>query len=142
MDPLSIAAGAAGFVALTIQLSDKVSRFVKAWKNAGEDATAFNDLVWQLTKTFDVLQTSIKRCQLSPDVVDLVQTHLNACRTSLRELISELAEVGLHLNPKGKPKQQSKSARYGLKVGKIKRLEEICEALKARLGFALSVLTV
>ncbi len=142
MDPLSIAAGTAGFVALTIQLSDKISKFIKAWKNAGEDVVAFNHLVKRLRETFDVLQVSIRKCRLSTSVVDLVHDHLKACQSSLAMLLSELAELGLIQDSNGGPIPRTKQIHYAWRASKIKKLEEICEALKARLGFTLSILTM
>ena len=142
MDPLSIAAGAAGFVALTIQLSDKVASFIKSWKNAREDVLALNRLVEQLTKAFSVLHESLERCRLSPDVVGLVRSHLQPCQSSLAQLVSELAKADLLLDPRGRPRQQSQRVEWAWSNGKRKKSLDACEALKACLGFALSILVM
>ena len=140
MDPLSIAAGAAGFAALAIQISDKVSKCISNWKSFYEDVQHLNHYIQQLRKTLDKLDASIRDCHLSPDAVTAVEDDITECRMSLDNLNEELAEANLLIARRSKAKLQIQRAINALGDGKKKKLEAICETLKSHLGFALSVL--
>ncbi|CAP94665.1 Pc18g04410 [Penicillium rubens Wisconsin 54-1255] len=144
-DPLSIAAGIAGFLSLGIQVTQTLIEFYSAYKNQDTDVAKITRMIENLQSTFRFLQIAVQQRQAQANAEELLQkvdNTIQACHEIIQELQTECQK--LHTDSitglKGRFQVAGRRAAYPFRKSTIHKIEEDVGEIRGNLSFALNVL--
>jgi len=144
-DPLSIAAGTAGFISLGIQVTSSLVQFYTSHKSRDSDVIRISSKLEILLETLRALETVLLNRKFRADEQDLlhnVETTLQACKDLIEELrdeaqkFSKTSTVG-HLE---RIKTESCRFTYPFRQSTLLKLDEDIAEIRSNLSFVLDVL--
>jgi archaellum biogenesis ATPase FlaH len=144
-DPLSIAAGIAGFLSLGIQVTQTLIDFYSVYKSQNTDIAIITRNMENLQSTFRSLETAIHQRQSQPNAEELLK-EVDKATQNCHEIIHELqtecqkfrTESGASL--KGRIQAAGRRATYPFRKSTIQKIEEDVSDIRENLVFALNVL--
>ncbi|KAJ5983064.1 hypothetical protein N7481_005163 [Penicillium waksmanii] len=146
-DPLSIAAGIAGFLSLGIQVTQNLVDFYSEYKGQDANIAKFIQNIEILQSTLRSLEIAVQQRQSQPDAEDLLQEVDKATR-ACHDIIQELQEECQKLHPRSDPSSSLKGrvqaagrrATYPFRKSTLQKIEEDVGEIRENLTFALNVL--
>ncbi|KAJ5311151.1 hypothetical protein N7476_007011 [Penicillium atrosanguineum] len=144
-DPLSIAAGIAGFLSLGIQVTQSLVDFYSVYKSRDTDIAKMTQNMENLQSTFRSLETAIHQRQSQPNANELLQevdTATQRCHEIIQELQSECQKLYAESGTSLKVRFQAAGRRvtYPFRKSTLQKIEEDVRDIRENLLFALSVL--
>lgn len=139
MDPLSLAAGTAGFVALAIQLSGIVRKLCDVWSSSPVGVEEISDIVEDLQSLKEVLDMLSNRHKelggglLSPK---LSITVLERCRRRLQRLEGMTSKIWSN-EPPSRSKQMRTAMKIAFQNDQIHRFHKVLERTRTILVLEL-----
>lgn len=144
MDPLSIAAGSAGFLSIGLQVCKGLLEYYSSWKSFDEDISALYAKTEGLARILIVLDATVQNPKLSQDAVKVIQDQMSTCAVSLKKLEKTFEKVK-ERNTRGhsmldKVKAQGRRAFYPFKESTIAKLKENVSGILEDLQVAIQTL--
>ncbi|CAG8902272.1 unnamed protein product [Penicillium egyptiacum] len=144
-DPLSIAAGIAGFLSLGIQVTQTLVDFYSVYKSQDADIAKITRNMENLQGAFRSLESAIQKRQSQPNAEELlkeVEKATQRCHEIIHELRAECQK--LHSESvtclKGRLQAAGRRATYPFRKSTIQKIEEDVGAIRENMLFALNVL--
>jgi hypothetical protein len=144
-DPLSIAAGIAGFLSLGIQVTQSLVDFYSVYKSQDADIAKITQNMENLQGAFRSLESAIQKRQSQPNAEELlkeVEKATQRCHEIIHELRAECQK--LHTESvtclKGRLQAAGRRATYPFRKSTIQKIEEDVGAIRENMLFALNVL--
>lgn len=144
-DPLSIAAGVAGFLSLGVQVTQTLVDFYSAYKSQDTDIAKITENMESLRNTFRSLERAIQQRQSQPHAEELLQEVDKAtqrCYEIIQELQTECQKLRTESVTclKGCLQAAGRRATYPFRKSTIQKIEEDVGEIRESLLFALNVL--
>ena len=145
MDPLSIAAGTAGFISLGIQVTGSLVQFYTSSQSRDSDVNGIIKKLDMLLEMFHVLEKALVDRKFRPDEKDLLHT-IEARLQDCKELIEELqgATEKFTKSPKAGLAESAKICTRKVicpfRKSTLLKLDEDISEIRTNLSFALDVL--
>lgn len=144
-DPLSIAAGLAGFLSLGIQVTQTLVDFYSVYKNQDTDIANTTQKIETLQSTFRSLELAIQQRQSQPNAEELLQEVDKAtqrCYEIIKELQTECQKLHTEsiTSLKGRFQAAGRRAFYPFRKSTLKKIEEDIDDIRESVLFALNVL--
>lgn len=144
-DPLSIAAGIAGFLSLGIQVMQTFVDFYSVYKSQDTDIAKITQNIENLQSSFRSLEIAVHQRQSQPNVEELLQEVDKAtqrCYEIIHELEAECQKLQTEscINLKGRLQAVGRRATYPFRKSTLQRIEEDIGEIRENVLFALSVL--
>jgi hypothetical protein len=144
-DPLSIAAGVAGFISLGIQVTDSLVAFYSSYKGQDTDVARTTEKLENLLDLFKSLKISLESRTFRPNEQSLIK-NIESSIQNCDEVIQELQEECEKLNKtsttsiKGIVKTAGRRAAYPFRQSTLQKLDEAIGEIRCNLSLALEVL--
>ncbi|KAJ5477775.1 hypothetical protein N7530_003284 [Penicillium desertorum] len=144
-DPLSIAAGIAGFLSLGIQVTQTLVDFYSVYKSQDTDIAKITQNLETLQSTFRSLENAIRQRQSQPNAEVLLQ-EVDKATQRCHEIIKELHNAchKFHTESftclKGRFQAAGRRVTYPFRKSTIQKIEEDIGDIRENLLFALNVL--
>ncbi|MCJ1464603.1 hypothetical protein MMC07_003216 [Pseudocyphellaria aurata] len=145
MDPLSIAASAAGLLSLGITVCNGLLEYYSSWKDADEGVSRMYNSVEALTKTLILLNISIQHKSFNRDVVVRVEESITSTQGGLESLRKKLEKIKVVPQQEGwreKTKAHFGRAVFPFKESTLVKLKELGNELRDDLSIALDALQI
>ncbi|KAJ5605614.1 hypothetical protein N7510_008395 [Penicillium lagena] len=145
-DPLSIAAGIAGFLSLGIQVTQTLVDFYSVYKSQDKDIAKIAQNIENLQSAFRSLGIAIQQRQSQPNAEGLLQEvrkATNRCHEIIEELQAECQKFSADATItglKGRFQVAGRRAAYPFRKSTIQKIEEDIGEIRENLSFALNVL--
>lgn len=142
-DPLSIIGSAVGVISLGLDICHELLRFYQSWKNYETTISTMYAQLEDLTKTFNLLETSIRDRNLDPDIVARVEESIDACQEGIKDLEQELQKIKSTPNPENfreKLRAHTKRVSYPFKESTLMKIHETISELRDDVSLALNTL--
>jgi hypothetical protein len=91
-DPLSVAAGIAGLISLSIQVTDSLVKFYTSYKGQEAAVTRTTENLESLLGTFRSLSSALQNRAFRPDEQDLIK-NIESCIYQCDDLIQERCQI-------------------------------------------------
>ena len=141
-DPFSVASGVLSVVSVGLTVCQGLLQYYGSWKDSQKDVAAMCASLEGLTKTFRLVEGTIKDRHFSQAIVDRVTESIDLCETGVDELDAKLLKV--KMTPvKGVEDQvrgQLRRALYPFKESTLLKLRETISDLRDNLSLAISTL--
>jgi hypothetical protein len=144
-DPLSIAAGIAGFLSLGLQVTQTLVDFYSVYKNQDADIAKITQNIENLQSCFRSLENAIQQRQSQPNAEVLLQ-EVNKAAQRCNEIIQELQTIYQKLDIKSgfclkcRLQVARRRATYPFRRSTIQKIEEDISDIRENLLFALNML--
>jgi 3-dehydroquinate dehydratase len=144
-DPLSIAAGIAGFLSLGFQVTQTLVDFYSVYKSQDADIAKITQNMENLQGAFRYLESAIQQRQSQPNAEELL-AEVDKATQRCHEIINELQAVcqKLHIESvtclKGRIQAAGRRVTYPFRKSTIQKIEEDVGEIRENLLFALNVL--
>lgn len=141
-DPFSVASGAVGVVTLGVTLCQGLLQYYSSWKNSQKDVAAMYASLEGLSKTFRLLESTIRDHKFNQAIIDRVTASIDLCEAGVNELDAKLLKVkntairGIDDQIRG----QFRRALYPFKESTLLDLRETVSDLRDNLSLAISTL--
>jgi hypothetical protein len=144
-DPLSIAAGIAGFLSLGIQVTQTLADFYSVYKSQDTDIAKITHNMESLQSTFRSLEIAIQQRQSQPNAEELlkeVDKSTQRCYDIIEDLQTECEKIHTESVTclKGRFQAIGRRATYPFRKSTIQKIEEDIGDIRGNLLFALNVL--
>ncbi|KAJ6150552.1 hypothetical protein N7471_001751 [Penicillium samsonianum] len=144
-DPLSIAAGIAGFLSLGIQVTQTLVDFYSAYKSRDNEVAKITQNIENLQSAFRSLEIEVQQRQIRADADELLQEVDKAtqrCQEILQELQIECQKLYNDSVPgfEGRVRVAGRRAAYPFRKSTMQKIDEDITTIRENLSFALSVL--
>lgn len=143
MDPLSIAASAAGVLSIGITVCNGLLEYYSSWKDAEEDVSRMYNSIEALTKTLILIELFIQHKSFTRDVVVRVEESIASTQRGLESLKKKLDKIKVIPQQEGwreKTKAQFGRAVFPFKESTLVKLKELGYELRDNLSIALDAL--
>jgi hypothetical protein len=144
-DPLSIAAGIAGFLSLGIQVTQTLVDFYSVYKNQDNDVAKITQNIENLRCTFRSLKIAVQQHQSQANTKELLQevgkaTH--RCQEIVKELEIECQKLQTvsGTDRRCRVRDVGRRVAYPFRKSTIQKIEEDIGEIRNNLSFALDVL--
>lgn len=144
-DPLSIAAGIAGFLSLSVQVTQALVDFYSVYKNQDTDIAKVTQNIDNLRSTFWSLEIAIQQRQSQTDTEELlleVDKVTHKCQEVIEELQIECRRFQAEpvTNLKSRVQVAGRRAAYPFRKSTIQKIEEDIGEIRGNMSFLLNVL--
>ena len=144
-DPLSVTAGAAGFISLGIQVTQSLVHYYTAYRDQDSDIRKTADRLEDLLATLQFLQASLARRNFRVDEAGLrvrIKKSIELCEDSIKELQEENDKFRKTPNAgvRAAIKTTTRRLQYPFRQSTLQKLDEDVAEIRENLQFALSVL--
>lgn len=143
MDPLSIAASAAGLLSIGITICKGLLDYYKSLKDAEDDIARMYTSIEALTKTLILIQSSIQHKSFNSDIVIRVEESIASTQDGIESLRKKLDKIKVIPQQEGwrnKTKAQFRKKLFPFKESTLAKLKELGNELQDSLSIALDVL--
>ncbi|KAL8981130.1 MAG: hypothetical protein Q9205_003989 [Flavoplaca limonia] len=146
LEALGVAANVAGLIELGLSVCDGLWKYYRSWKDADDDVRKMFAEIESLSKTFAILQTTLARPSLDPDLVHRINEIVATCEEGILSLNKKLQKIrdtsAKTSKMSTKFKAQIQRALYPFKESTLVKLKEISRELQDHLILALNILQV
>ena len=146
LEALGVAANVAGLIELGLSVCDGLWKYYRSWKDADDDVRKMLAEIESLSKTFAILQTTLARPSLDPDLVHRMNEIVASCKEGILTLHKKLQKIrdtsARTSKTSTKFKAHIQRALYPFKESTLVKLKEISRELQHHLILALNVLQV
>ncbi|EXJ70448.1 uncharacterized protein A1O5_06517 [Cladophialophora psammophila CBS 110553] len=144
-DPFSIAAGAAGFISLGLQVSQSLIDFYTAYKNQDADVDKTTRNLESLQATFRLLQTTLQTRTFSEAeraAVTNIESRLEKCLEIIQELEEESKKFkkATDLGIASKVRVAGRRLAYPFRKSTLQKLHEDIDEIRENVDVSLGVL--
>ncbi|KAL8643660.1 MAG: hypothetical protein Q9226_008206, partial [Calogaya cf. arnoldii] len=143
LEALGVAANAAGLIELGLSVCHGLWEYYGSWKHAESDVKKMYAEIESLSKTFALLQTTLGRPCLDPDIVYRIEEIIVACEANilcLDKKLRKIRDTSPMTNKSGsKFKAHLQRALYPFKESTVVKLKEISRELQDHLLLALNL---
>ncbi|KAH0545421.1 hypothetical protein FGG08_000562 [Glutinoglossum americanum] len=146
-DPVSAAGSAVGVVSLGLAVCRGLLQYYNSWKGYEGDIAATLGSLEGLTRTLQLLETSIKGDGFNPEIVAGVKGCIRSCEGGVSSLQKKLekiqaVEMPAKLGSWERIRSHGRRALYPFKESTLAKLREIVSELRDNLGLAVETLQV
>ena len=145
MASIGVASSVAGVVSLGITICHGLLDYYDSWKDAEQDFTRMRKFISTLSKTFVLLETSIRRPKVNPVVVAQVEENIASCEGGIEQLGRKLDEIKVNTPQagwKGKAKESLRRSLFPFKEATLVKLRSISYELQDHLSLTLDLLQI
>ena len=143
MDPLSIAAGVAGFLSTSITICNGLLGYYESWKDAEDNVTRMYRSIEALTKNLILIQLSTQHKSLNPDIVVRVEECITSTQGGIESLKKKLDKIKIIPQQERwqeKTKACFQKTLFPFKESTLVKLKELGNELRDDLSVALDAL--
>lgn len=131
-EAFGVASGVAGFLSLGVTICQGLISYYASCKDAKSTVKRMYTTVEMLSKTFELLESSIKNKAFSQTIATQVETSIRSCKDGLECLEKKLEKIKLS--------SKLAIAIYPFRESTLVKLMEISNDLRDNLGLALNAL--
>jgi len=142
MAELGVAGGAVGFISLGIQVCQGLMQYYGSWKDAVKDVAQMCKSIQNLEETLKVMKVTIEDKGVATKAEAVVQSSIDTCIFSIKELQDELIKVPEVKGPTiwSKVHGQGRRLLYPFRESTLVKLKEIIADIRENLSLAVDVL--
>lgn len=143
MDPLSVAAGAAGLLSTGIIICSGLLDYYKSFKGAEDHIARMYNSIEALTKTLILIQLSTQHKSFNSDIVIRVEEIIHSTQHGIDSLRKKLEKIKIIPQQEGwreKTKAQFRKLIFPFKESTLLKLTELGDEVQDSLSLALDVL--